>query len=66
MSDIRRQKEVNMEKVYKRKNGTIIVTLPRSCDREKLRKVTEEFLIKVISGGKKNVNSNTSRNLGKK
>jgi gamma-glutamyl-gamma-aminobutyrate hydrolase PuuD len=52
-----------MEKIYKCKNGTIHVTLPKSCDREKLKKVTEEFLKKVISGGKKNVHSNTSRNL---
>ena len=49
-----------MEKIYKFKNGTIFVTLPESCDREKLKKVTEEFLKKVISEGKKNDNSNTS------
>jgi hypothetical protein len=55
-----------MEKIYKCKNGTIHVTLPKSCDREKLKKVTEEFLKKVINGGKKNVHSNTSKNLGKK
>ena len=49
-----------MESIYEYKNGTIYVTLPESCDRETLRKVTEEFLKKVISEGKKNVNSNTS------
>ena len=49
-----------MDKVYKCKNGTIYVTLPETCDREKLRKVTEDFLKKVIYGGKKNVNSNKS------
>ena len=48
-----------MEKTYKCKNGTILVTLPESCDREKLKKVTELFLKKVISEEKKNVNSNT-------
>lgn len=51
-----------MKKTYNYKNGTIYVTLPESCDREKLRKVTEEFLKKVISGGNKRGNSNTSRN----
>ena len=47
-----------MKRIYKCKNGTIYVTLPETCDREKLRKVTEEFLKKVISGGKENGNSN--------
>lgn len=51
-----------MEKVYECQNGTIYVTLPESCDREKLKKLTEEFLKKVISGGNKNGNSNTSGN----
>lgn len=51
-----------MEKVYKCENGTILVTLPESCDREKLKKDTEEFLKKVISGGYKNGNCNTSKN----
>ena len=50
-----------MEKTYKCKNGTILVTLPESCDREKLKKVTEVFLKKVISEGKNNGNSNTRR-----
>lgn len=39
-----------MERVYKFKNGTIYVTLPESCDREALKKITETFLKKVISG----------------
>lgn len=52
-----------MEKVYESKNGTIYVTLPDTCDREKLQTVTEEFLKKVINGGKKNGNTNTCRNL---
>ena len=49
-----------MEKIYECENGTIFVTLPESCDREKLRKVTEDFLKKVINGGRKNGDSNTS------
>jgi hypothetical protein len=51
-----------MEKVYKYKNGTIHVTIPETCDREKLRQVTEEFLKKVIYGGKKNGNDYTRGN----
>lgn len=49
-----------MQRVYEYEKGTIYVTLPESCDREKLRKVTEEFLKKVISGGKKHGNANPS------
>lgn len=49
-----------MEKIYESKNGTIFVTLPESCDREKLKKITEDFLKKAISEGKKNGNSNSS------
>ena len=52
-----------MEKIYECKNGTIYVTLPETCDREKLRKVTEEFLKKVIYGGTNNGNSNTRKNI---
>ena len=48
-----------MEKLYKCKNGTILVTLPESCDREELKKATEVFLKKVMKEVKKNVNSNT-------
>jgi hypothetical protein len=54
-----------MEKIYKRKNGTIHVTLPETCDRETLRKVTEEFLKKVLYGGTTNGNSNTRKNIRK-
>ena len=50
-----------MERVYKSQNGVIVVTLPESCDREELKKVTETFLKKVMREGKKNVNSNTRR-----
>ena len=42
-----------MEKIYKNQNGIIFVELPESSDREKLRKVTEEFLKKVLNGGSK-------------
>ena len=45
-------KEVTMKKIYEYQNGIIHVNLPISCDREELQKVTEEFLKKVISGGK--------------
>ena len=55
-----------MEKIYKTKNGIIYVTIPETCDREKLRKVTEEFLKKVISEGKKYGDSDTSRNFREK
>ena len=51
-----------MEKKYEYENGTIYVTIPEQCDREKLRKVTEEFLKKVIYGGRKNGNSDTRTN----
>ena len=51
-----------MKKVYKNQNGTIFVELPESCDREKLRKVTEDFLKKVLNGGSNNGYANTSTN----
>ena len=51
-----------MEKIYRSQNGIILVELPETSDREKLRKVTEEFLKKVISGGSKNEHINTSKN----
>ena len=55
-----------MERIYRCKNGTIYVTVPESCDREKLKTLTEEFLKKVLSGGKKNGHSNSSRDFKKK
>lgn len=55
-----------MEKVYEYNNGTIFVTLPESCDRERLKKITEEFLKKVIAGGNSIGNINQTRNLTKK
>lgn len=55
-----------MERIYRYKNGTIYVTLPESCDREKLKKVTENFLKTVIIGGTSNGYSNTSRDFREK
>lgn len=45
-----------MEKIYECENGIIYVTLPESCDREKLVESTEEFLRKVFVGGIDNGN----------
>lgn len=42
-----------MNRIYKCKNGVIHVELPETCDRDKLKKVTEEFLKKVIKEMKK-------------
>lgn len=50
-----------MEKIYRSKNGVVIVTVPETCDREELKKVTKKFLKKVLSGGKKYGNSDSSR-----
>ena len=55
-----------MEKIYKCKNGTIYVTVPETCDREKLQRVTEEFLKKANYGGSKDDNGNTRKNFRKK
>ena len=54
-----------MERIYEYKNGTIYVTIPETCDREKLRQVTEEFLKKVMYGRDKDGNSNTRKNFRK-
>lgn len=54
-----------MERLFKYKNGTIHVMLPETCDREKLRRVTEEFLKKVTYGGVKNGYSNTTKDIRK-
>ena len=54
-----------MKKIYEYQNGTIYVTLPKSCDRKVLKKVTEEFLKKVLSEEIKNGNSNKSKNFAK-
>ncbi|MBQ8043262.1 MAG: hypothetical protein IJ272_03830 [Clostridia bacterium] len=55
-----------MKRTYKYKNGTIYVVMPETCDREKLRKVTEDFLKKVMYGRGQNGNSNTSKNFREK
>lgn len=55
-----------MKRTYQYKNGIIYVMLPETCDREKLRQVTEDFLKKVISGGSNNGYSDTSRNFREK
>ena len=47
-----------MKKVYKYQNGTIYVSLSNTYDHEIFKKVTEEFLKKVISEEKKNGNTN--------
>ena len=51
-----------MERKYEYENAIIYVTLPETCDRERLRQVTEEFFKKVIYGGVNNGNRNTGRN----
>lgn len=55
-----------MDKIYEYQNGSISVTLPTSCDRERLKKETEEFLKKVFIGGIKNGNDYTSGDFGEK
>lgn len=55
-----------MERVYERQNGTIYVTLPESCDRKKLMKDTEDFLKKVLIGGRNNGNSGKTKNFREK
>ena len=55
-----------MNKIYKYKNGSVYVTLPGTCDRDKLISATEEFLRKVIKGGYEYGNTNKSRNIREK
>ena len=55
-----------MEKTYKYENATIYVTSTKSCDRQELVRATEEFVRKVISGGKKNGYIDKTGNLSKK
>lgn len=55
-----------MEKIYKYDNATIYILGLDSYNRESLKKATEVFLRKVISGGKKNGDSNTSRDFREK
>ena len=56
-----------MKKTYKYENCRVTVHIPEDADfQERLRKASENFMKKVISGGKKNVHSNTSRDFNKK
>lgn len=55
-----------MEKIYKYDNATIYILNFDNYNRENLKKATEVFLKKVISGGKKNGNSNTTRDFREK
>ena len=55
-----------MERIYQYENGIIVVTLPESCDREKLKRVTEDFLKKVINGGIQHGNTSTSSHIREK
>ena len=55
-----------MKKVYEYENATVYVTSTKTVSREELIKSTEEFMKKVICGGKKNGYTNTTRNLSKK
>ena len=55
-----------MEKIYKYDNATIYILGLDSYNRESLKKSTEVFLRKVINGGKKNGDSNTSGNFREK
>ena len=55
-----------MEKIYKYDNATIYILGLDSYNRESLKKATEVFLRKVISGGKKNGDSNTTRDFREK
>ena len=55
-----------MEKIYKYDNATIYILGLESYNRESLMKATEVFLRKVISGGRKNGDSNTSRDFREK
>ena len=55
-----------MEKIYEYKNGTIYVLGLESYNREEFKKATERFLKKVIIGGKRNGNSNSSGDFRKK
>lgn len=55
-----------MDKVYEYKNAIVYVRSADTYDRENLKKATEAFLKKVISGGTNNGNFNTPRNFRKK
>ena len=49
MSDVQRHKEVNMEKIYKYENCTVIVHIPDDdCFQKRLCKASENFMKKVL------------------
>ena len=55
-----------MEKIYKYDNATIYILNLDNYNRESLKKATEVFLRKVISGGNRVGNSNSSGNFREK
>lgn len=55
-----------MQRTYEYKNATIYVSSQDEFDREYLKKVTKDFLIRVIEERRKNGNSNTSKNFREK
>ena len=56
-----------MKKTYTYKNCTVNVHIPDDDQfQERLRKASEIFMQKVVNGGPKNDNGNSSRNLSKK
>ena len=55
-----------MEKIYKYDNATIYILNLDNYNRESFKKATEVFLKKVISGGRKNGNSNKTRDFREK
>ena len=57
-------KEVTMQRVFKRQNGTVYVTLSKSCD-DILKRATENFLKKVMNGEKNYGDSNTTNYIRK-
>ena len=56
-----------MKKTYKYENCTVNVHIPDDdYFQERLRKASENFMKKVINGGRKNGNGNPSRNFREK
>ena len=56
-----------MERIYKYENCTVIVHIPDDdCFQERLCKASENFMKKVIGGGSRHGNGNTSKNFREK
>lgn len=55
-----------MKKTFECENGTIYVEVPETCNRENLKKVTEDFLKKVLNGRYKNEHVNKTTNFREK